>query len=783
MAGNRAIFERAVNEGNSAAWEQQWEKAIAAYARALDEFPGESSVMSSLGLALLAQNRWEQALAVYQRAAQLNTDDPLPLEKCGEILRHLNKFNEAAQAYYLAAEAYVSRRDVVKAIDNWSHATELNPDHMLAFSRLALAYERTSKTTEASFGYIGIARILQKQNELQKALQAAQRAAQLDPRNSAALQAVDLIQRGAPLPSPERPKQSDGGAQAAAAVSLAFTPLDDFTKDTASSRPGDKRTNPLESARELALAQLADLMFEYSDDPAPAGGGSAALFKKAVSDPFKNVKADNRLQLFGLLSQAIEAQSKGSTPDAAGLLDKAQKAGMEHAALNIMIGGAYYDVKRYKDAIRQFQAAVANPDFAAGALFGLGMCYGRSDKIRDAVSYLLRCLQQVDQTTVPANQVDALAALYESFQEGLDQSQSNDDFTRIGETLVGFLTGRDWMDRVRQARQQLNAQQENGVLAPLAEMVSVPGADRVMESMALIDRYMARKRYQSALDECQRAVEYSPTYLPVHLRMADILALEKRPEAALAKYEVVADLYQLRGDSARASRIYQDMIQLAPAELGIRNKLVQLSTAQGNIAEAIRHSIELADLHMNLADFEMARQVLNSALLMAQSPAGNPDLPGQVLHKIAELDMQRLDWRQALKTYEQIKTQNPSDDRARLALAGLYFRMNQPRLAVQEADEILRILIPKVGLETPIQMLEGLLAEHDDVNLRQRLARLLQQVGRKADAISQYDAIADALYEAGNRAEAAKVIQSIIALQPDNIADYEQLLDQIQSSA
>ena len=67
-----------------------------------------------------------------------------------EILRQLNKFNESAQAYFLAAEAYVSRRDVSKAIEAWTHSTELNPDHLQAFSRLALAYERTNKPAQAS---------------------------------------------------------------------------------------------------------------------------------------------------------------------------------------------------------------------------------------------------------------------------------------------------------------------------------------------------------------------------------------------------------------------------------------------------------------------------------------------------------------------------------------------------------------------------------------------------------------------------------------------------------
>jgi tetratricopeptide (TPR) repeat protein len=783
MPGNRAIYDQALNEGNSAAWEQQWDDAIAAYARALDEFPDDSSVMSSLGLALLAKNKWEQALAVYQRAAQLNPEDPLPLEKCGEILQRLGKFTESAQAYYLGAEAYVARRDVSKAIENWNHATELNPDHFQAFMRLALAFERTGKNTDASNGYVAVARILQQQGEMQKALQTAQRAAQLDPRNGSALKAVELIQKGIPLPSPERPKQST--AQSQPAPALAFTSLEDLGETPKSqSSANDKKASPLEDGRQLAISQLADLMFEMGDISEPESeGGLSGLFKKAASDPFKNVKSETRMQLLSFLTQAIEAQSKNDAVTALSFWEKAQRSGMEHGALNILIGAAYYDGRKYKDAMKQFQGAIGHKDFAPAALYGLGMCYGRGEKMKEAVDHLLRCLQAIDETTVAPHQVDALAALYESFQEGLRENQSTEEFTRIAETLARFLSGPNWLERVKETRQMLNAQQENGMLAPLAEMISVPGAERVMESMALIERYVARKRYQSALDEAHRAVEYSPTYLPIHMKMGEILALENRTDAALAKFTVVADLYRIRGESSRAAKIYEEMAQLVPADLTIRQKLVQMSQSQGNNLEAIRHMIEMASIHVSLADFDAARQVLNSALLLAQAPGMDKKVAHQVLHKLAEIDLQRLDLRQALKTYEQIKSQNPNDDVARVALVGLYFRMGNTRQAMAEIDDVLRLLIPTVGLEKPIQILESLLVEHDDVNLRQRLARLYQQIGRKTDAIAQYDSMADSFYQAGNRLEAVKVVQAIIALQPDNLEDYEQLLSQLQSSA
>ena len=194
--------------------------------------------------------------------------------------------------------------------------------------------------------------------------------------------------------------------------------------------------------------------------------------------------------------------------------------------------------------------------------------------------------------------------------------------------------------------------------------------------------------------------------------------------------------------------------------------------------------MEAAEIHLSLADTEMARQSLNSALLLAQRPGVDKTIATAVLHKIAELDLQRLDWRQAVKTYEQLKTLNPSDDKARLALIGLHFRLTNVRQAVTETDDMLRHFLPSAGLPKAIEMMETLLSEYgNDLNLRQRITRLYQQAGRKADAIAQLDAIADAFHQSGNTTDAVRTLQAIIDLEPDNVDEYRQVLEHLQSSA
>ncbi|HRF97467.1 MAG TPA: hypothetical protein PLZ51_19805, partial [Aggregatilineales bacterium] len=75
------------------------------------------------------------------------------------------------------------------------------------------------------------------------------------------------------------------------------------------------------------------------------------------------------------------------------------------------------------------------------------------------------------------------------------------------------------------------------------------------------------------------------------------------------------------------------------------------------------------------------------------------------------------------------------------------------------------------------KLLEELVRSYpNDFGLRDRLAKLYQQLGRKMEAIGQLDALGELQLEAGLNVEARNTIKKIIALQPDNIDDYRRLL-------
>ena len=107
MAGREEVFQKSMNMGHSAAWDQQWERAAGFYRQALEEFPEHIGALTSLGLALFEMEDYSNSLRCYVRANQLDPNDPLPVEKIAQIYEKLGKVDQAQTAALRAAEMHL----------------------------------------------------------------------------------------------------------------------------------------------------------------------------------------------------------------------------------------------------------------------------------------------------------------------------------------------------------------------------------------------------------------------------------------------------------------------------------------------------------------------------------------------------------------------------------------------------------------------------------------------------------------------------------------------------
>jgi predicted Zn-dependent protease len=150
---------------------------------------------------------------------------------------------------------------------------------------------------------------------------------------------------------------------------------------------------------------------------------------------------------------------------------------------------------------------------------------------------------------------------------------------------------------------------------------------------------------------------------------------------------------------------------------------------------------------------------------------------------MADIDLQRLDWKQALRIFEQIRTLRPDDEGVRKQLVDLNLRLGQQPQAMSELENYLTYLEGNNSLNNAVNFLEDLIRDHDDQPLLKRaLAEQLHRTGRTEEAVSKLDALGEALMEAGKKKEALEVINQIVLMNPPNVDDYKALLLQMQRS-
>jgi tetratricopeptide (TPR) repeat protein len=770
MPGREDVFQKAMNEGHSAAWDQEWGKAASAYRKALQEMPDQPKALNSLGLALFQLGEFDEALQIYKRVAQISPQDPVPMEKLAQLLERTGHLNEAIAAATKAAELFLNQRDVDKAIENWARVTTLDPDHVLAHSRLALAHERLGHKPQAVIEYIAVASLIQRSGNMEKTAELINKALQLMPESPEAKQAETLLRSGQILPKPVRPRGGTGP------IAMAQV------KQSQPRKAADSGLDPIAEARQKALTRLAEILFEYSSDDTNIVQQRRGLQALMRGTGQLSMQQSEQTKVVLHLGQAIDAQTKENDAQASEELEHALEAGFNHPALYFDLGLLRSKADRFESAVRYLQNSVKHNDFGLGARLLLGQINQRLGRLQAASIEYLEALKLADAAVAPAEQADEIRQMYEPLIEG--QSSVTDEVTlsRLCDNINGMLMRRDWRDHLHKSREQLQRSRDDGMPLPLAEVIMQAHSSQVLEAINHVHHLARAGQLRTAMEEAYLALTHAPAYLPLHTLMGDLLVRENHIPEAIAKFTTVAQAYSIRGEADQSAKMLRRVVELAPMEMGARTKLIDQLIARGQVDDAIREYIDLADIYYRLAELDMARKTYTSVLRFVQQANADRTWNVHILQRMADIDLQRLDWKQAVRVFEQIRTLRPDDESARKNLIDLYLKLGQPAQAHAELEGFLAYLQSNNHGAQAVPFIEDLLVDRpDDGMLRRFLAQTYQQTGRVEEAIAQLDTVADSLLSAGKKEEAMIVVNQILLMNPPNADQYRQLLTQLQS--
>ncbi|MGQ9598349.1 MAG: tetratricopeptide repeat protein [Anaerolineae bacterium] len=753
MAGNKRAYHKAISKGLNLAWEGHWEQALTWYQRALAEVSDDPAVYHHLGLAYLQLERLEQALEAYQQASRLDPEDPLPLARIAEIHERLEQAHEAADVLLSLAQIYQRQQAWAQAIQALQQAIHLHPNSLEARRSLAEIYAELGQSHKAAQEHIRLACSFQRLGDVEKALEQCNQALELDPGNADARVLMEALRLGEPV-----------------------------EQGIVSSAVAGEKVSPVEMTRDKALEELAGILFE---ETAP-GMAPETPPPEAMAAP-QTVTAQatlSRPQLDAVIAQAIDLQTRGQIDRAIACYNQAIEAGIDRPAVYFNLGLLYQQRLRFEQAIAAFKKAVRHKQYALGSHFALGECYKALGRIDEALEHFVQALKIVDLGTVKREQADDLIGLYDALAESYIAKGDREKALEFTNSLIEFLSSKGWEDKAREARRRIDSLAEDGVTMSLAEVLATPNAEAVLSAISLSQEYMRRGALTAATDICYRAIESAPVYLPLHVRLAEIFVQDGRIEDAVAKYQVVADLYLIRKETRRAIAIYKRMLRLAPMDVGARARLIDLLISSGEIDQALEQYLALADAYYQLAQVEKAMEKYTEALRLTPRASEEQTWRLRLLRKMTDVQMRRGNWREAAELYQQIVTLCPDDERARLQRIDLCYRLGRTQEADKETVEMIAYYRSRGQGDRVVALLqEAVRLQPTQMALRARLARAYTDAGLREKAIAELNTLAELQLKAGLKEQAIATIRFIIALTPPNIEMYRKILSRLQFSS
>ena len=636
-----------------------------------------------------------------------------------------------------------------------------------------MIYERLGNKDESIKEYLLTAAVMQAAGDQKKALQVVNYVLQQSPDNQAAKDALSMLNNGTQLELPESQKGT------AAPMRMAQVRELSESQATVDATPN---YDPLTEARLTALKQMASLLFDSSEEkPVETMGSRRSLLSIARGTGMLNAETAERARIQLHLSQAIDLQTAGQDDQAAVELERAIDLGLNQSA-SFYVLALLIRASAPQKALKYLQKSVKNPDYALASYLLISEIYERSNQFKEASLNYLQALKLADMQTVPEEQTEELAQLYEPIFESQLRVEEEKDLRNLCTVISGQLLRTDWRQFLKEARNQLPQQTDGNPPLPLAEMLLETSSSQVVEALAEIKQLAAQGKIRTAMEEAFRTLTYAPTYLPLHVQMGEMLINGGYISEAVEKFLVVCHLYNLRGETAQAIRLLSRVTKLAPMDLSVRSTLIELLKSIGRVDDAIQQYLDLANVYYLLAEMDVTRQTYQSALTLAQKSASVREWSVKILNKLADIELQSLDWKQAIKYFEQIRSIDGMDPAPRAMLVDLYLRIGIPVAAMNELDGYLKILATSNTPAKAATFLDDLLKERpDNVEIQKRLVAYYRAKDELPFAIEKLDALAERSLGEENIAATLGTLQHIISLGPSNVADYQKLYQELSA--
>jgi pilus assembly protein FimV len=287
-----------------------------------------------------------------------------------------------------------------------------------------------------------------------------------------------------------------------------------------------------------------------------------------------------------------------------------------------------------------------------------------------------------------------------------------------------------------------------------------------------------------------------PSKLDIYARLADLYAKQGLAMEAKSQYQVLADFYLKHGEPGNALAIYKKISELDPNSINVHVKLADLYSQNNQTAEALKEYDRVGRMLLKRGMLDEAVQVfrkalkidpkntdlvdsLVTALLEAKDFANaqqiveaaveqNANHP-RLLAMLGKIQLGKGDANGARSTLERALASDPNEGSVRDALAELYLRQNDADKALDMIAPLVEKALVRGERHVAIEMLNRLLRiDAGHAPTLERLVAVYTRLNEETNVLASMNSLAEAHMGRGRYEEAAKVLERLIAKEPQN---------------
>ena len=376
----------------------------------------------------------------------------------------------------------------------------------------------------------------------------------------------------------------------------------------------------------------------------------------------------------------------------------------------------------------------------------------------------------------------------------IDLPPAGDFVQKTLEVAGNYLALQSYDDAREGFQKVLSVEPEN--LAALKGMLEIHrGRNEEEQRMQVLGRLAAvalkQKDFSEAAECCREILEKDPANVEIRLRYVECLIGREELHRALEEYMRLADYFETRQEFDKALDIYRKIETLDLDIIDVYPHIIQLMLVSDRARDAVEETLRKAAAHERKGEYGRALECYRYALDVDESRA---DVREKFIDTsiVAGLDDARVGqcldiindylgeeaFAGAARALEKLRKAVPAHGAVMAKYIEVLRREGRDKAAVEAQLDLVEHLLKGGRREEAAKQLRSFGSTEDlGVDCLNRLANAQRQCGLDAQAAETYVAIAEQLKSQGNLTEAADAYETVVALNPAEIAYRKQQVE------